>query len=454
MVSACAPSFTPRFTFQNGNPEFHPTPAPRPRFAMTPIGALQALGARCTRAEILTYTALELHANKDTGFCNPGRETLAVITGLPENRITKATSSLEKKGFIRKEQPDPFHVHYYILTPPETEPVEPRARFRPPVRMQPVEPVPPMEPTPAAPAPETSATSGMNPCHQRNELVPPAAPLTDQWTENSKEREQEPEPARPEPAPQAQAPLSDFATQATPEPEPAPQPIPKTGSRDKEFSPLRNTKTAVPDTIPEIWLEQARIQRPELTAEIIRKSAGIFIDNALAKGTMCVDWSAAFRVWIARERAPKATQTATAAPQAVNRYAHLDAKETPVSAAVRASYARSEQDRIDLLIRNGIDPATGWRIEPAAAPKPTTPIQPGRSFDPSVETRPMTEAEECNQFEEKRRIALAQLAAKQAAKQATPTDPPINDQADQSYAARLAALEARIAARKAREAGG
>lgn len=424
------PSASPRFTFNGNTPQFPPAPAPRPRFAMTPIGALQALGARCTRAEILTYTALELHANKDTGFCNPGRETLAVITGLPENRITKATSSLEKKGFIRKEQPDPFHVHYYILTPPETEPVEPRARFRPPVRMQPVEPVPPMEPTPAAPAPETSATSGMNPCHQRNELVPPAAPLTDQWTENSKEREPTPEPARPEPAPPAQAPLS---------------------------VPLRTPKTAVPDSIPEVWLEQAGIQRPDLTADIIRKSAGIFIDNHRAKGSMMLDWSAAFRVWIARERAPKAPQNSQQATQPVNRYAHLDAKETPVSAAVRASYELGEQRRIDLLVRNGIDPATGLKIVPPAAPEPAPtkpPITPGRSFDPRVETRPMTEAEECADFEEKRKIALAQLAALQAAKAAAPTAPPTYDQPDQSYAARLAALEARIAARKAREAGG
>ena len=456
ILPAVTPAVSPRFTFNNATPEFHPAPAPRPRFAMTPIGALQALGARCTRAEILTYTALELHANKDTGFCNPGRETLAVITGLPENRITKATSSLEKKGFIRKEQPDPFHVHYYILTPPETEPVEPRARFRPPVRMQPVEPVPPMEPTPAAPAPETSASSGMNPCHQRNELVPPAAPLTDQWTENSKEREPTPEPARPEPAPQAQAPLSDPVANIDSDP-PRSAPTQGPDSRKKESLPTPRVRTEAPDSIPEIWLEQAAIQRPELTADIIRKSAGIFIDNHRAKGTMCVDWSAAFRVWIARERAPKATQNSQQATQPVNRYAHLDAKETPVSAAVRASYELGEQRRIDLLVRNGIDPATGLKIVPPAAPEPAPtkpPITPGRSFDPRVETRPMTEAEECADFEEKRKIALAQLAALQAAKAAAPTAPPTYDQPDQSYAARLAALEARIAARKAREAGG
>ncbi len=158
------PVSAPRCTPSRFNPSFVPPPK-RERFAMTPLGALQALGASCTRAEILTYTALELHADKDTGFCNPGRETLAAITGLPENRVTKATTSLEKKGFIRKEQPDPFHVHYFLLPPPAVEPVEPRARFRPPLKQS---PVPPAEPTP---------------CRLRHELVPPAAPLTNQCTD-------------------------------------------------------------------------------------------------------------------------------------------------------------------------------------------------------------------------------------------------------------------------------
>jgi hypothetical protein len=458
MVSACPQSFTPSSsipTAVHGILYPQQEPPKRERFAMTPLGALQALGASCTRAEILTYTALELHANKDTGFCCPGRETLASITGLPENRITKATSSLEKKGFIRKEQPDPFHVHYYLLTPPVVEPVEPRARFRPPLKVQPVEvarPVPPAEP---APAPETSATNGMNQCHQRNELVPPAAPLTDQWTENSKEREPTAEPARPEPAAAGVPPLSDFATQATQNPEPEPQPIPKKGGRDKEFSPLRNTKTAVPDTIPEVWLEQAGLQRPDLTAETIRKSAGIFIDNHRAKGTMLVDWSAAFRVWIARERAPKAPQNAQQATQPISRYAHLDAKEQPVSAAVKAALERSEQDRISLLIANGIDPATGLKTgSPASVtqtvPKlPATPITPGRSFDPTVETRPMTEAEECARFEELRKIALEKLAALQAKAAQTPPPPISDDVSHLTTEQRWQRLVEREAARKA-----
>ena len=370
MVSACASSFTP----SSFNPEF--IPAPRQRFAMTPLGALQAMGASCTRAEILTYTALELHADKDTGFCNPGRETLAGITGLPENRITKATSSLEKKGFIRKEQPDPFHVHYYLLTPPVVEPVEPRARFRPPLKARPVEPVRPVPSAEPAPAPKTSAAHGTDPCHQRHELVPPAEPLTDQWTDQKEKREPTTEPERIEPAPQPQAAHS---------------------------VPLRSTKTGVPDAIPEVWLEQAGIQRPDLTADTIRKSAGIFIDNHRAKGTLLVDWSAAFRVWIARERAPKAPQTASAATQPANRYAHLDAKETPVSAAVRAALDAGEQNRIAMLIANGIDPITGFK----SAPPATTALPDG---DPIPQGRKETDQEYDARFEQHRKFQLERLA--------------------------------------------
>lgn len=175
MVSACPSSFTPAFT---SSIPFSAVPPKRERFAMTPLGALQALGASCTRAEILTFTALELHADRETGFCNPGRETLAEITGLPENRITKATTSLEKKGFIRKEQPDPFHVHYFVLPPPEPKPVEPRARFRPPLKASPA-PEPAAQPVPPA---------GPNPCRQRHQLVPPTAHLTEQGIDQ-KEKE-------------------------------------------------------------------------------------------------------------------------------------------------------------------------------------------------------------------------------------------------------------------------
>ena len=353
-----------RFTPSSFNPSFVPPPK-RERFAMTPLGALQALGASCTRAEILTYTALELHADKDTGFCNPGRETLAAITGLPENRVTKATTSLEKKGFIRKEQPDPFHVHYFLLPPPAVEPVEPRARFRPPLKQS---PVPPAEPTP---------------CRLRHELVPPAAPLTNQCTDQKPERVAEPEPAPPEPAAPAQAPLS---------------------------VPLRNTKTTVPDIILDVWLEQAAIQRPDLTPEQIKTSAGVFVDHHRAKGSLMVDWSAAFRVWIARERAPKATVQRPQAPQTPPRYSPLTGPKAPVPAAVQAALEQSEQRRLELLRKAGIDPATGLKIgvEPIAPPLAGLPPLPDGSPLPSGEKESPEAYRE--RIEQHRRFQLERLA--------------------------------------------
>ena len=450
-ISAVA---SPRFTFQNGNPEFHPAQPKRLPFAQITRPFIS--DPRINLREFRVYTALLTFPPGDNGERWPSRETIGRMTGLPPKVVSRTTSRLQDLGWLAKtgdggrsntaryvvfDQPQPpavIHSIHLAAARPTTQCIHPQT--------DPVDPVNPPQNEPGL-----SAKGGQNGEGQEVDYL-----------DAVDKREATPEPARPEPAAAGVPPLSDFAAQAQQEPAPAPQPIPA-GSRERESSgSLRTPKTAVPDTIPEIWLEQAGIQRPDLTADIIRKSAGIFLDHHRAKGSMMLDWSAAFRVWIARERAPKATQTAQQATQAVNRYAHLDMPMKPVSAAVQAVYNRSEDDRIAMLVANGIDPKTGWRIEqpaPAAAPRTpsnstmATPIIPGRSFDPSVETRPLTEAEECADFEEKRKIALAQLAALQAAKQAK-ANPPINDQADQSYEARLAALEARIAARKAREAGG
>lgn len=349
IIPPVAPSsFTPSFATASFN-------APRERFAMTPISALLALGARCTRAEILIYTALELHADKNTGHCNPGRETLAQITGLPENRVTKATTSLEKKGFIRKEQPDPFHVHYFLLPPPAVDTVDPRARFRPPLKARPVEPaapvVPPAEPTQ---------------CRQRHEPVPPAAPLTDQWTDQKEKESATPEPAAPEPAPQA--PLSQES--------------------------LRTIKTPPPDGIPESWLTWAIPFRADLPAEQIKTSIENFLDRNRAKGLRLVDWEAELRIWLRRERAVKAPVQATQAPNTPSRYAHLDMPEKAVSAAVRASIEAGEQRRLDQLRAAGIDPQTGNRIVPPTVINTEQSVTPATPSYPPSNTQTLTRAQQ------------------------------------------------------------
>ena len=204
-------------------------------------------------------------------------------------------------------------------------------------------------------------------------------------------------------------PLSSFNHFQTPEsapPEPAP-PAPATPALAPLSGSLRNTKTAVPDSIPALWLEQAGIQRPDLTIDQIKTSAGIFLDHHRAKGTMLVDWSAAFRVWIARERAPRPHQIASKATTEPSRYPRPDQPEQPVSAAVKAALELGEQRRVDQLMAAGIDPATGLRLTPATPePEPApTPYRP-----PVVGIKPIQEPE-LTAEEQQRQRQIADLAA-------------------------------------------
>lgn len=380
MVSACPSSFTPAFT---SSIPFSAVPPKRERFAMTPLGALQALGASCTRAEILTFTALELHADRETGFCNPGRETLAEITGLPENRITKATTSLEKKGFIRKEQPDPFHVHYFVLPPPEPKPVEPRARFRPPLKASPA-PEPAAQPVPPA---------GPNPCRQRHQLVPPTAHLTEQGIDQ-KEKESAGLAAAP------------------------PEPAAATPNGAHSGNALRNAKTSPPDCVPDSWMETGRLLRPDLSEEQVKASAEIFLDHQRSKGAMLADWIPAWRNWIRRERGPKTARQRPQATQLARRYPKPDQPEQPPDEATTRAMAEGEQRRIDMMISCGIDPATGLKLippaavteAPATAPPEQEPAPPHNSPPLAGLHKPMQEPELTPEQEQRQR-QIADLAA-------------------------------------------
>lgn len=424
------PVASPRFTFQGTTPSFIPATPTRTPFAQITRPFIS--DPRINLREFRVYTALLTFPPGDNGERWPSRETIGRLTGLPPKVVSRTTSRLQDLGWLVKfgdggrsrtaryivfdqAQPPGVILDYHTANRNPDTTQDDLPLNDPPVA--PVDPVNPPQIDPGFPP-----KGGQNGEGQEVDYL-----------DAVDKREATPEPARPEPAPQPQAAHSQES--------------------------LRTIKTPPPDCIPDGWLERAINFRSDLPAEQIKTSIENFLDRNRAKGLRLVDWEAELRVWLRRERAVKPHQNASTAPPAVNRYAHLDLPMKPLDAAVQATYARSEQDRIDLLIGNGINPATGWKIEPAAAaartpvePPMSTPIQPGQTFNASVETRPMTPAEECADFEAKRRIALAQLAALQARKQATPIDPPINDQADQSYEARLAALEARIAARKAREA--
>jgi hypothetical protein len=394
IIPAVAPGFTPRFTFQNGNPEFIPAPK-RPPFAQVTRPFIS--DPRINLREFRVYTALLTFPTNEAGERWPSRETLGKMTGLPPKVVSRTTSRLQELGWLAKSgDGGRSNTARYIVFDQAQPPgviLNYHTANRTPATAQDDLPLNAPQVAPVAPVNPPQIDPGFPPKGGQN-----GEGQEVDYLDAVDKREATPEPARPEPAPQPQAAHS--------------------GS-------LRTAKTGVPDTIPDVWLEQAAIQRPDLTPDIIRKSAGIFIDNARAKGTLLVDWSAAFRVWIARERAPKAPQNATTATPAVNRYAHLDQPMQPVSAAVKAALDIGEQRRIEFLIQQGIDPATGWRIEPPAAaprtpvePPMATPIVPGQTFNASVETRPMTPAEECADFEEKRREAIRRFEAHCAAKAA------------------------------------
>lgn len=232
---------------------------PGEQFAQIPFSAVQSFAA-CTRAEILTFNALALHADP-SGHCWPGRERLSLITGLPENRISKATTGLERKGLIRKDQNVPWRVDYYLL---------------------PQSPLPLSEPLPLGEPP---------PCQERHPMVPPAAPRTDQRTDQRTERA-EAKPAPPEPAPVAL--LS---------------------------QPMRMEKTLPPDSVPEDWIEAGKLLRPDLSEAVITQSAEKYLDYARGNGAMAADFLPHFRNWLRRERGPKETVKKLPTTDEPSRYA-------------------------------------------------------------------------------------------------------------------------------------
>ena len=209
--------------------------------------------------------------------------------------------------------------------------------------------------------------------------------------DNHDQRESEPATDANPALPACAAP-SDFASHQEQEPTPTATVIPLP------------SKTMLPDDwqLPADYRAWAEQHRPDL-ADRLDAIAGNFADYHASKATRSASWIAEWRRWINRERAPKAPQNAQQATQTANRYAHLDAKEQPVPAAVRAALEVGERNRIATLIQNGIDPITGFKSTPPAA---TTlpdgePLPAGRNESPEDYDR---------RFEQHRRYQLERLA--------------------------------------------
>lgn len=314
---------------------------------------------RINLREFRVYSALKTFPTNQEGERWPSRATLSLLTGLPPKIISRTTSRLQELGWLVKFGDGGRSKTSRYLVFDQAQPPEVILSFHlgnsPPAQdALPVNP-PQIEPSPLP-------KGGQNEEGQE----------VDYLTSPDK-REVATEPEQIEPAPQAQAPLS--------------------GS-------LCKTKTTVPDTIPDVWLEQAAIQRPDLPKDIIIKSAGVFLDHHRSKGSMMVDWSAAFRVWIARERTPKAD---VARPQTPPRYKPFNEPEKPVAPDVQASWDYSEQRRLEMLRQHGIDPKTGLK-------KADPPLPPSRPLSLPDNPPPLPGTQEYQrQFEENRRYQLEQL---------------------------------------------
>ena len=355
MIPALAPRFIPQTEIPHREP-----------FALLPFSIIQALSGSVTRSGILIYCALATHADP-SGHCWPGRARLGEITGLNERQVSRATAELEKKGLLRKEYRAAGRVDYWLLPVPSRTP--------PPV----TDDTPPLS---------------------------SASPRTAQGTDQKEQREQV-SPATP-PEPTAVTPigaLSDSATQPQPNPAPAARPAAKA-----PVVPLPTIKTALPDDwqLPDDWREWAHQQRPDLAD--LDSIAGNFRDYHLSKGTRSAAWIAEWRRWINRERAPKAAAARPQAPQTPPRYSPLTGPKAPVSAAVQAALEQSEQRRLELLRKAGIDPVTGLKIgvEPSGPTLAGLPPLPDGSPLPSGEKESPEAYRE--RIEQHRQFQLERLA--------------------------------------------
>jgi DNA-binding MarR family transcriptional regulator len=85
------------------------------RFLCLPVAAIR--DRRLTLVEIRILLALALHANAD-GECFPSRTRLSELTGIHETTVSKTTTLLARRGWLRKERGHAGRSNRYYLTIP------------------------------------------------------------------------------------------------------------------------------------------------------------------------------------------------------------------------------------------------------------------------------------------------------------------------------------------------
>ena len=184
------------------------------------------------------------------------------------------------------------------------------------------------------------------------------------------------------------APITDQQDLNPKEPCPPAPPLPPTATAALVEEKLRKTKTGAPDAIPEAWLEQARVSRPDLTPTQIAASADVFLNHHRAKNTLLCEWVYAWKNWIKRERAPKPRPTKPVPPpQPTSLSAEERAEQDAIVAErMRLADEAAEARRLKLLAAAGIDPRTGLLIGdvPAVEAEPEQPAVEAPVVEPVV----------------------------------------------------------------------
>lgn len=364
------PVSAPRCTPSRFNPHFVPAPSPKTAWQRQVAQADLPFPTK----GILLIVATEW-MDADGGSCFPTEQQIMERAGVSRPCLTRHMRIAEERGYIRRWRwghGNRNRRYNYQATLP------------------------------------TLVENGNDVSYQPGEMgndvaLHEALPRVNHFQET--ERAAEPEPEQPKPA--AVTPCGALSS-ADEESEPAPQPTPAARPAAKAPVIPMAAKTTLPDDweLPLEWREWATQQRPDLAD--LDAIAGNFRDYHLSKATRSASWIAEWRRWINRER--KAPASRLQAPQTPPRYAPFPDPKAPVPAAVQAALEQGEQRRVEMLLRAGIDPATGLRtgVEPIAPPLAGLPPLPDGSPLPSGERETPEQYRE--RIEQHRQFQLARLA--------------------------------------------